>query len=260
MSFQAPTAVSGKPFLSAVTPAVPPHQIASLFKSCSSSSHGASKYHWSKRNSAGQSCKCIYLHTQKAVPCWVALATDQTLLSPKPYKSNKPWSPRGSRVWRNSWNGLTPNKVPRLSMALQTFLVRCSSSMKLVSSYRSSYSLDSLHLGFSRKSPPASPDDQLIFPFVLVPSLFIRNSYIPSAKHPLAGRKMGIWVGKLGKNNLNFTFLMIPALRSLEDRYFSKERRVLPAAGKSTLHWWDPTLFFLFLKQALKSWSLGNKK
>lgn len=177
----------------------------------------------------------------------MALATDQTLLSPKPYKSNKPWSLRDSREWRNSWNGLMPNEVPHLSMGLQTFLVRCSSSMKLVYSYPSSYSLDPLHLGFPRKSSPASPDDQLILPFVLVPSLFIQNSFTPSVKHPPAGRKMGIWVGKLGKNNLNFTFLMISALCSLEDRYISKEWRVLPAAGKNTFHCFiDGTLHLLF--------------
>lgn len=85
-----------------------------------------------------------------------------------------------------------PNEAPQLSVGLEPFLVRCSSLMKLVSSYPSSYSLDPLHLGFPRRSSPASPDDHLILPFVLVPSLLIQNSYISTAKHSPAGMKMGI--------------------------------------------------------------------
>lgn len=88
-------------------------------------------------------------------------------------------------------------------------------------------------------------------------SLCLGTSFTPSVKHPPAGRKMGIWVGKLGKNNLNFTFLMISALCSLEDRYISKEWRVLPAAGKNTFHCFiDGTLhllfFFFFFKASLE--------
>lgn len=104
-----------------------------------------------------------------------------------------------------------------------------------------------------KRSSPASPDDHLILPFVLVPSLFIQNSYISTAKRSPAGMKMGIWVEGLGKNYLTFTFLMIPALRSLEKRYFSQEWRVLPGEGKSTLHWRDTKgSFFLLKKESLE--------
>lgn len=174
------------------------------------------------------------------------LATDQTLLSPKLYKANKPWSLRVSREWWNSWNALMPKEAPHLSMCLQPFLVRSSSSMKSVFSHPRSYSLDLLHLGFPRRSSPASPGGHLILSFVLVPSLFIQNSYISSAKNSSAGRKMGMSVGRSGKNHLTFAFLMIPALCSLKDRYFSQEWRVLPGEGKSTFHWWDSTAALFF--------------
>lgn len=50
--------------------------------------------------------------------------------------------------------------------------------MKLVSADPSSCSLDPLHLGFPRRSSPASPDSHFFLPFVLAPPLFIQNSWI----------------------------------------------------------------------------------
>lgn len=126
------------------------------------------------------------------------------LLSLKPYKADKPWSLGISGEWWNSWNALSPNEALHLSMGFEPFLVTCSSLMKSVSSYPSSYSLDPLHLGFLRRSSLSSPDGHLTLPSVLY-HLCLSRIAISSAKSP-AGRKMGIWVGKLGKKTLNFNF------------------------------------------------------
>lgn len=188
---------------------------------------------------------------KKPVPYWGKRPHDKItpwqliriLLSLKPYKADKPWSLGISGEWWNSWNALSPNEALHLSMGFEPFLVTCSSLMKSVSSYPSSYSLDPLHLGFLRRSSLSSPDGHLTLPSVLY-HLCLSRIAISSAKSP-AGRKMGIWVGKLGKKTLILTFQTTLALCSLEEVHFSR--------AESTFYSWDSKTSFSI--KGRKSWN-----